>query len=167
MKKKISLTHILFGIYCILLIWIILFKLSASLEYIRMMAGHRAVNLIPFYYDNEVSMHLSEVIKNLLIFIPFGLYLCMLGMGLGKSVLTGFIFSLTMELCQYAFAIGGSDITDIITNTLGTLIGVTLYLVLTLIFKNKVKLNKVLNILALIVTLLFTSFIILVLILAY
>lgn len=167
MKKKISLTHILFGVYCILLIWIILFKLSASLEDIKMMAGHRAVNLIPFYYDNEVSMHLSEVIENLLIFIPFGLYLCMLGMGLGKSVLTGFIFSLTMELCQYAFAIGGSDITDIITNTLGTLIGATLYLVLTLIFKNKVKLNKVLNILALIVTLLFTSFIILVLILAY
>ena len=167
MKKKISLTHILFGVYCILLIWIILFKLSASLEDIKMMAGHRVVNLIPFYYDNEVSMHLSEVIENLLIFIPFGLYLCMLGMGLGKSVLTGFIFSLTMELCQYAFAIGGSDITDIITNTLGTLIGATLYLVLTLIFKNKVKLNKVLNILALIVTLLFTSFIILVLILAY
>lgn len=167
MKNKISLTHILFGVYCILLIWIILFKLSASLEDIKMMTGHRAVNLIPFYYDNEVSMHLSEVIKNLLIFIPFGLYLGMLGMGLGKSVLTGFIFSLTMELCQYIFAIGGSDITDIITNTLGTLIGATLYLVLTLIFKNKVKLNKVLNILALIVTLLFTSFIILVLILAY
>ena len=167
MKKKISLTHILFGVYCILLIWIILFKLSASLEDIKMMAGRRAVNLIPFYYDNEVSMHLSEVIKNLLIFIPFGLYLGMLGMGLGKSALTGFIFSLTMELCQYIFAIGGSDITDIITNTLGTLIGATLYLVLTLIFNNKVKLNKVLNLLALIVTVLFISFIILVLILAY
>ncbi len=166
MKKK-TLTHILFGIYCILLIWIILFKLSFSFEDIKMMTGRRAINLIPFYYDNEVSMHFSEVMRNLFIFIPFGLYLGMMGFKFLKAVLIGFVFSLTMEICQYVFAIGGSDITDIITNTLGAAIGAALYLILTLIFKNKVKLNRVLNILALIVTVLFTGFIFLVLIMSH
>ncbi len=164
MKKKISLIHILFGIYLVLLIWIILFKLAFSFEDIRLMFGYRAVNLIPFYYDNEVSIHFREVVENLLIFIPFGLYLGMWGIKLGKSVLTGFIFSLTMEVCQYILTLGGSDITDIITNTLGTLIGATLYLILSLIFKNKAKLDKVLNILALTVTVLFVSFILFILI---
>ncbi len=167
MKKKKRLTHILFSIYCILLVWIVLFKLSFSFEDIKMMLGYRGVNLIPFYYDNEVSMHFKEVMENLLLFIPFGLYLGMMGVKLGKSVLAGFIFSLVMEICQFIFTLGASDITDIITNTLGTFIGAALYLILTLIFKNKIKLNKVLNIIALIVTVLFTAFIFLVLIMSH
>ncbi len=166
MKKKLSLTHILFGIYCILLIWIILFKLAFSLDDIRLMLGYRGVNLIPFYYDNEVSMHFKEVVQNLMLFIPFGLYLGMLGIKHSRSVLCGAVFSIMMELCQYIFTLGASDITDILTNTLGTLIGATLYLVLSLIFKNKLKLNRVLGVLALIVTVLFTGFIFFVLIMS-
>ena len=69
MKKT---THILFTIYIFLVIWIILFKLSV---YIDQLPHFRSINLIPFYYPNKTTYQIREVLDNLIIFIPFGLYL--------------------------------------------------------------------------------------------
>ena len=35
-----------------------------------------------------------------------------------------------MEMCQYIFRPGATDITDVITNTLGTITGIVLYVLL-------------------------------------
>lgn len=150
-----NLTNILFIIYCMLLVWIILLKLSFSIDDIMTLDRFRRINLIPFYYPNEVKSHFSEVIENLLIFIPFGIYLKMLNKGNKKTILYGFLFSLVLEISQFIFKIGATDITDLITNTFGTVIGVCGYVLLEKIFKNKEKLNNVLKILALVVTILF------------
>ena len=37
MTRKINMTRILFSIYCLLLIWLILFKLSFTLEDVKML----------------------------------------------------------------------------------------------------------------------------------
>ena len=64
MKKT---THILFTIYLFLVIWIILFKLSVSID---QLPHFRSINLIPFYYPNKTTYQIREVLDNLIIFIP-------------------------------------------------------------------------------------------------
>lgn len=55
------------------------------------------------------------------------------------------------EVLQFIFAIGGSDITDLLGNTLGGMIGSGVYVVFRKLFRTKV--NKILNSLASIGTL--------------
>ncbi len=162
-KKKLNMIEILFGIYCILMVWIILFKFSLSINDIIGLDKIRNINLIPFYYYNEVgfNFHFKEVIENLLIFVPFGIYLKMLNKDNKKIFLYGFIFSLILEISQFIFKLGATDITDLITNTLGTIVGVYIYVLLEKIFKNKEKINKVLKILSLILTILLCSLLLL------
>ena len=163
-KKNIKLINVLFIIYCVLLVWIILFKLSISISDIFGLDKIRNINLIPFYYSYEVKGHFKEVLENLLIFIPFGIYLKMLNKNNKKVILYGFIFSLVLEISQFIFGLGATDITDVITNTSGTILGVLVYLILVKLFKNKDKINNILKIFALIVTILFCSLIALLLV---
>ena len=125
--KNIDMIKILFAIYCFLLVWIILFRLSFSIQDIIGLDKIRSINLIPFYYSNEVNSHFKEVIENLLIFIPFGVYLRMINKNNKIIILYGFLLSLALEISQFIFKLGASDITDLITNTLGTTIGVLGY----------------------------------------
>lgn len=150
--KKEKVTIVLLFIYCLVLVWIILFKMSFSINDLDKI---RSINLIPFYYKNEVSFHLTEVIENVLIFIPFGIYLKMLDKSNKKAIMLGLLFSLILEIMQYILSIGTTDITDIITNTSGSIIGVYMYYILNKIFKNKEKINKLLKLLAIIGTILF------------
>ncbi len=150
--KKLNMTKILFSIYCLLLIWIILFKMSFTFAEIKLLFGIRSINFIPFYYEDVVTFHFREVLLNVIIFIPFGLYLKMLDRTTEKSILYGFAFSFLLEICQFIFSVGASDITDIITNTFGTVLGVTSYAVIERCFHNKTKINKILNRLAFIAT---------------
>ncbi len=156
MKKT---THILFTIYIFLVIWIILFKLAISVD---QLPQFRSINLIPFYYPNKTTYQIREVLDNLIIFIPFGLYLKTLSIDSKRTVFLGFLFSFSLELSQYIFCIGASDITDLITNTTGALVGVFIYYLLKKIFKEKT--NIIVITLASIVTVLFISLIIIILI---
>ena len=83
---------------------------------------------IPFYYSNEVGFlfHLTEVIYNCLFFLPFGIYLkAIMNTGYSKQiVLFGVVFSIALEAVQYIFAIGATDVTDVITNTCGVTVGI-------------------------------------------
>lgn len=47
-----------------------------------------------------------------------------------KIIFLGFILSFTLETMQFILSIGASDITDIITNTTGTIVGLFLYFIL-------------------------------------
>jgi glycopeptide antibiotics resistance protein len=119
----------------------------------------RNINLIPFHYDDETSSHLSEVLENVMIFIPLGVYLKMLKITDAKAILLGMTFSLGLEILQFILAVGASDITDIMTNTAGAAIGVGIYAILSLVFRKSEKLDKVLCILASIFTILLISMI--------
>ena len=160
-NKKIMITKILFGIYIFFLLWIILFKLSFSFSQFIGLSKEQSINLIPFYYPAEVNFHLKEVIANIIIFIPLGVYLKMLDVNGKKVILYGIVFSILLEVSQFIFKIGASDITDLITNTVGTILGVCGYTLLERTFKNKEKINDVLRIISLIFTILFLLLIIL------
>lgn len=134
-------------IYLSLLTWIILFKMTLSFQELPDLRG---INLIPFagsvIVNNQIDF--SEIINNVLIFVPFGVYISMVkpDWAFLKKVAPIAGVSLLFEVLQFIFAIGGTDITDFIGNTLGGIIGIGIYFVLYRFFKAKI--NKVLNILA-------------------
>ncbi len=158
-KEKTSfLVPLLFAIYMVLLVWIIVFKLQFSISELDTC---RSINLIPFYYDNEVGVrfHLTEVLENIAIFAPLGIYLCMLKHEPRFFIKMMFILgtSLALEVLQYIFAIGRSDITDLLTNTCGGILGIVIYLVLAKLFRSRNRANKVIIVIASIVTVLVTG----------
>ena len=123
----------------------------------------RSINLIP-YGDSAIvnqQVDFSEIYMNILAFVPFGIYLAMLkpNSAIVKLVAIVGFTSLSIEVIQYLFAIGASDITDLIGNTFGGLLGILFDRVSVKILKSRQKTNKIFNILATIAT---ASFLILV-----
>ena len=146
MKKTWNLTKTIFLIYCGILIWTVLLKMAASPEELQFLTGVRKLNLIPFDYRGGVPRILiRETAMNVLVFIPFGFYLNMLGVSGGKAVFRGFFLSFAFECCQYLLAIGISDMTDLLTNTMGTAIGVGLYLLIREIWPDKDTADRRIN----------------------
>ena len=156
-QKKITIG--LFMVYFLILTWMILFKMSFSFQDL---VGSRSINLIPYYDFTIVNgrIGITEIIYNIIGFTPFGIYICMITDN--WSVLKKIIFiagvSLTYEVLQFIFAIGATDITDLIGNTFGGIIGITIYFVIRKLFKSNQKMNKVLNTIALILTIIIVAF---------
>ena len=153
-KRNNIFTIVLLSVYGLILVWIVLLKASTPAE-LKYLPCERTLNLVPFHYDVEVGTHFEEVVLNALVFVPFGLYLAMLGMKPWKAILLGFGVSVLFEALQYAFSIGAADVTDLLMNTLGTAIGAGLYLLLRRVCRNAERLNAVLNIVMCVGTALF------------
>lgn len=155
-SKKI--TKGLLVIYLIVLTWIIVFKLQFSYKYL----GHfRSINLIPFRGSAIVNgiVSFGEIFNNILAFIPFGVLLGALlpEKSFLKKIAPIFLTSLFYETIQFVFAIGASDITDLITNTFGGMIGIGICFILSKIFRQNA--NKVINIISLIAAIVLVLFI--------
>jgi len=148
-----KITAGLFAVYLFALIWIIVFKMQFSFQGLP---DFRKINLIPFAGSANVNNQIdfNEIIYNVFAFIPFGIYISMLKPYISMlkpswsflkkiAVIAG--VSLLFEVLQFIFAIGASDITDLIGNTLGGIIGVGVYIVFCKLFGTKA--NKILNIL--------------------
>ncbi len=120
----------LLGIYLFFLLWLILFKLSFNLPQF-LTYSYSNVNLVPFStFSFENTTVLRETTYNLIVFFPFGVLLDVNFKGLSFSKKLGIIFlvSFFAEFIQFLFVIGGvADITDVITNTTGGLIGLWFY----------------------------------------
>ncbi len=153
-KRNNIFTIVLLSVYGLILVWIVLLKASTVAE-LRYLPCERTLNLVPFHYDVEVGTHVEEVVLNALVFVPLGLYLSMLGMKPWKAILLGLCLSFAFEALQYAFSIGAADVTDIIMNTLGTVIGVGFHLFLRRIVKDADRLDRTLNIVMCVGTTLF------------
>ena len=134
-KTKIT-SYIVFGIYVTLLIWLILFKFATNLSDLP---NIRSINLIPFHYDQETNMHFLEVTYNFLVFVPLGVYVHLIfdKWKVMSKVVTFFLTSILFEIIQFVFAIGASDITDLLGNTFGGLIGMVLCMLMKKIISNK------------------------------
>lgn len=127
MKRKEWTTGLYF-VYLAFVVWVILLKFSTSPAEL---SHFRNINLIP-YGDSGIingQLDVRELVENILIFVPFGVYAGMLvrEKSWWKVILAGAGFSLFLETLQYVFAIGASDITDVINNTLGAVLGVLLW----------------------------------------
>ena len=119
-----ALSRTLLAAYLFILLWLVLFKFSYDPFAVIRDFQTRSLNLVPF-----TRAHRSEMISNLVAFIPFGV---MLGVSFKQLLLRYkiaviFAFSLALEIIQYILAIGVTDITDVIMNTLGGVMGLAAY----------------------------------------
>ena len=140
-----KLTYILFFVYLFILSWVIVAKmdwnlLKSSNFYPRVLLHPgitwRTVNLIPYSHFD-----IMEVLLNILFFIPFSFYIKMLypkSSGF-RAIILGFLLSLTYESIQYVLTIGFPDVTDLIDNTLGVIVGVIIINVISVIFREKLR----------------------------
>lgn len=158
-NKQKKFTIGLFIVYFLVLTWIILFKMSFS---VHNLVGLRSINLIPFHDSMIVNgrVGIQEIIYNIIAFIPFGIYVCMIAdnWSILKKIIPIAEVSLSYEVLQFIFAIGAFDITDLIGNTFGGVIGIAIYFFISKLFKSNQKMNKVLNTIALIITILIIVF---------
>ncbi|HEU4901497.1 MAG TPA: VanZ family protein [Flavisolibacter sp.] len=134
------LTTVLFTIYLIALYWILLLKLGVRFSY---MATRRA-NVIPF---NEPFLLTGENILNVVIFVPLGIYTGILfgRWMLGKKLLFFLLLSVVVEGLQFLLRLGAFDVTDVITNTTGGIIGLVIFKAIEKAFNNHGKTQKFIN----------------------
>lgn len=134
-EKDLFIMKTLFYIYICLVLYVTLMPFP-----ILFFRGDRDIlnhiNLIPFR-DIRMSYHgaVKEALLNVLMLIPFGFILPIIKkMNIFKVIIYSFITSLTIESIQLLYWLGGSltyrsfDVTDMITNTIGGLLGYLLYL---------------------------------------
>lgn len=143
MKKFLNL-----GYWIVLLFY--LYLLIDTVFFAR--DARRSINLTPFDMIAEQGFTLN-VWGNILMFIPLGIYFAnwmkkfhfwkVLGAVIGTS--------LGIEVLQYIFKRGASDIDDLLLNSAGGLIGILIYLVLKVIFKSKERVHVAISILSVVV----------------
>lgn len=97
------------------------------------------INLVPFSQEIDVVGYLL----NIVMFLPLGFLVPLIWKGMGKIsniLLTGFAFSLLIELSQMLSS-RGTDVDDLILNTLGAAVGFLLYKVWEKVTKSKYPLT--------------------------
>jgi len=165
-KRERIETVFLYGVficYILLLMKILFFSRISPLElFNNQRTLSRSINLIPFYsimhYLSGGSAAIkafafSNVVGNIAIFIPLGIYLSLFKKD--KRVITNllfiFIVSLSVEIIQWLLGIGASDIDDIILNCLGGWIGILGYKFLLFILRDEKKAHTAITVLSVIV----------------
>ena len=128
----------LFAVYLAVLVYVVLFKAQPDVSALQF----RSLNLIPFTQMISVRGRFGfDFVMNVLVFAPFGVYMTMLWSkrSILLRLLPIFAVSLLFEILQYIFALGASDINDLISNTLGGLLGIGAYALAKKMFKEKTE----------------------------
>jgi glycopeptide antibiotics resistance protein len=135
---------IIFGIYITCLIDFTLFPFPYQKYLIQVMIEDHlgySHNFIPFKVVEDsirygsVAIALKQIGGNILLFVPLGFGLLVLYPGIKKSktIIIGFIVSLTIELIQgtagvfLGYNYRACDIDDLILNTMGTVLGIIVF----------------------------------------
>ena len=159
--KTSNLMRVLFAIYLLVLFWILQLKLGVRFSYME----NRVVNLVPFRepLSNMGRVDVSEIILNVVIFVPLGIYAEVLFQRwtFWRKLLCFFLTSLTFEFLQLVFRTGAFDITDIIANTLGAVLGLMAFEGIEMVFNSRAKTQQFIRIIATIGTVLMVSFLLL------
>lgn len=135
-QRQKNMTRFCLGIYLFLLTWLILFKFAINIQDLPQI---RSINFIPYGASATVNGHIDakEIIYNMLVFVPLGVYVQMIkpDWPFFIKLLPSFCLSFLFESLQYIFSIGASDITDLIDNTLGGMIGIGFCIIMKKLFK--------------------------------
>lgn len=113
-KKQRSFITTGFMVYLLILIWVVLFHGTLETLHSAFDPDLRITNLC-LYFNGR------ESILNMLIFVPLGLYLGILCEKQASMRKIGMIVavSLFFEIIQFIFAVGTTDIMDLINNGIG------------------------------------------------
>lgn len=142
--RRQTLFKILFIMYLIMLLYITLFAWNYGASLGPAGPGGRNYNIIPFRSIYRIGVFsptwvdpIRILLGNIIMFIPLGFFIPIIWKrkrSLIKVVFLGFFLSLCIELSQFLFTHRVANIDDVILNTLGTWIGVCVFLVM-----NKLK----------------------------
>ena len=123
MKKIVKmLVPVMFVLYLLALTWVIVFKANRDLLIYGGEPEYRQISFYLFFNGRETLLNIAA-------FVPAGLFLMLLSPRIKKlAVGIGcFALSLAFEVAQYALMVGTSDLTDLITNTLGGFVGIAVF----------------------------------------
>ena len=87
----------------------------------------RGLSLVPFHELADAQSVFAPVFGyggNIAFFVPVGVLAWVVFGRAGRAIACAALFSLAMEVGQYVFALGLSDVDDLIMNTLGAALGV-------------------------------------------
>jgi glycopeptide antibiotics resistance protein len=140
-EKEFILNTIMY-VYVVMVLFVTIMPFTIPLGVTNNLFMESA-NFIPFRdlklnYDGAII----GILLNVIMMIPFGfLYPILKEKGILRTVILTFIFSLTIECTQLLSAWLGTihsrtfDVTDLITNTLGGLIGFLIYITFKTVFQ--------------------------------
>jgi glycopeptide antibiotics resistance protein len=129
-----------FALYAAFLLKLLLFSRAPGSE--------RSINLIPFasiaqyafsHSPGTARVAFANVVGNILIFIPLGVYASWLRPRAAAWLTTLKVASVSVavEIIQGVFAVGASDIDDVILNCVGGLIGILAFRLLSAILRRR------------------------------
>ncbi|MBD3109228.1 VanZ family protein [Bacillus sp. AGMB 02131] len=133
-RQQILLNILLYSVFAFYLV--ILFGLL-------FMKAHSfsSINIVPFhsigsylFSDNKLlrAFAFSNVVGNIVLFVPLGVYLPLFiqEKSILKNISWIILISTLVEILQFVFKVGASDIDDVILNGLGGFIGIIAYRIL-------------------------------------
>ena len=141
---KIKISLLLLLIYGLFLIKVIVFKYISNWttfsEHISQLDSQlisrsmQRANFVPLktiiqYLMSDLSrgIIINNLVGNLVLFIPYGMLIgILIDKFVWKAMVVGLLTSLGFELIQLTFVLGSFDIDDIILNTIGALIGISI-----------------------------------------
>lgn len=128
--RDILLVNTLMYVYIGLVLCVTLMPIITSIPFI-LNHPYEPINMLPFHdYFNGRGDTVRQIILNVVMMIPFGFLLPIVKkQNILSCIIRTFIFSLSIELLQPLISgFRVADITDIITNTMGGIIGYLIYL---------------------------------------
>lgn len=105
-----------------------IFILFSSLVFSRTGNAEMNVNLQPFWTEIAIlsgeTKYIQTLLQNLLMLVPYGILLPMaVKISMKRTVITGCLLSVAIEILQLITRTGLCELDDIIHNTLGVVIG--------------------------------------------
>lgn len=117
-KKNNIVKQILFIIYLIIIFWFTVINRSPS--------SYRIFKGLFWEIKNKMW---CDIIKNILLFIPFGFLLP--SKTFFRVILYGFFVSFSIEGLQFLFCLGICELDDVMNNVLGTILGYFIWIITT------------------------------------
>ncbi|MCR5798801.1 MAG: VanZ family protein [Lachnospiraceae bacterium] len=103
------------GVYFSFLLYVAIFM--------RDIGVRRELELRPFHILLNWNYEKALIVENIIFFVPAGILIGMACKSVKKTLLITALISLLIEVAQFVFALGKSEVDDIICNVLGGSIG--------------------------------------------
>ncbi|MEI3508423.1 MAG: VanZ family protein [Bacilli bacterium] len=148
-KKILNILLIVnFILYLSFLTWTVLFKYVSPLEMLSPERLHERVFHI-IHYSDFLNNSFNDIMGSVILYIPLGIFAVYIVRmrKFGQRLFAIFLLSLAFEIFKFIFAIGPSDVFEIICNVLGGLLGIGIYVLLGMMFKNEEKVKSTMAIL--------------------
>jgi len=141
-KKGIGIIRQLGGLFWFCSVFLILFATIIFAMPFNLSPTYRTFNITLFYwvnYPNPMHRLFSEVVPNVLMFIPFGIFTPVVFKKMRKfykMAVLALLLTVGIEVTQY-FIGRTADINDVLANFIGGVVGYGVFMVARRLFENK------------------------------